>query len=197
MLTELAKQQNDIKAVRRRIAEAVERHKQKSAAKNDDAQIEKLVAAKVEETKDKWAEYQIEKNKPLWFSIVSHIKVTRLGGPHIKDIQKATCEVFGISMNGLLSHRQTANVTLPRQVSMYLAKELTTLSIPRIARATGDRDHSTAHHAIRKIEGLLKFDYELANKVDAIRERFNEAANRRDDSSNTEMVDQEAVPVSA
>lgn len=127
---------------------------------------------KVEKPKDKWAEYQIAKNKPLWFSIVRHIKVTRLGGPCIKDIHKATAEVFGVSLQTLLSDYKGFRVTLARQVSIYLAKELTTLSVNRIARATGNRDHSTAGHAIRKVEKLLKSDVEFKKKVEMIRGRF-------------------------
>jgi chromosomal replication initiation ATPase DnaA len=129
----------------------------------------------VEENKDKWVEYQIEKNKPLWFSIVSHIKVTRLGGPHIRDIQKATCEVFGISLRDLLSARRSNIFVLPRHVSMYLAKELTTLSFPRIARATGDRDHTVALYAVRKITDLLKVDDDLRSKVETVRALFSES----------------------
>ena len=199
MLTELERQRNNIKAVRRRIAQAQARVNPKtdsefSAALNA---VEEPAEAKAATQKDKWAEYQIEKNKPLWFSIVRHIKVSRLGGPHIRDIQKATCEVFGISMSGLLSDNRTAKLTLPRQVSMYLANELTTLSSSRIASATGDRDHTTALHAVRKIERLLKVDYELANKVDAIRECLNETANRRNDAENPSLADQEAIRVPA
>jgi chromosomal replication initiator protein len=65
---------------------------------------------------------------------------------------------------------------------MYLAKELTTLSSSRIARATGDRDHTTALHAFRKIEELIQTDADLASEVATIRRRFNETADLSDDA---------------
>lgn len=126
-----------------------------------------------EPIEDGWVERQTSsEHRKLWFTIVRSIKLNRLGGPPIKEIQRATCEVYGVTMDDLLSERCTANVVLPRHVSIYLAKELTTLSWPRIGRATGGRDHSTAISAHRKIERLLKSDEKLAGQIAAIRERL-------------------------
>jgi hypothetical protein len=175
---------NARKARLQRIAQAAARLNPKtdsefSAALNV---VEKPTEVLVESHRDKWAEYQIEKHKPLWFSIVRHIKVSRLRGPSIKAIQRATCDVYGVDLHDLLSERRAPDITLPRHVSMYLAKEMTGLSFPRIARATGNRDHTTAMSACRKIERLIKTDDELAAHVAMIRERFNETAHRRNDA---------------
>jgi len=126
-----------------------------------------------EPIEDGWVNRQISgERKQLWFSVLSAVKVTPSGALCIRTIQRTVCDVYGVEMSDLLSARRTANVVRPRQVSMYLARELTALSLPRIARATGDRDHTTTYHAHRKIERLLKSDDELAAKIALIKERL-------------------------
>jgi hypothetical protein len=122
---------------------------------------------------DGWVEQQITKHKPLWFSVISATKLTPTGQPTIRSIQRATCDVYGVKLNDLLSVRRTSGIAVPRQVSMYLAKELTCLSLVRIARATGDRDHTTAIHAVRKITQLIQTDSNLADKIASIKELLN------------------------
>lgn len=190
---------NKHKARLQRIAQAAARLNPKtdsefSAALNA---VEEPTEAKAATPKDKWAEYQIEKHKPLWFSITRHIKVSRLNGPNIRAIQRATCDVYGVDLHDLLSERRSDEIVLPRHVSMYLAKKLTGLSSTRIARATGNRDHTTALHAFRKIENLIKTDDELAAHVAMIRERFDETVNRRNDAEDPAMVSQETIRVPA
>ena len=117
---------------------------------------------------DGWVEPQ---HKPLWFFVLA-VDRTSTGCPTIQSIQQATCDVYGVRLINLLSAQRTADIVRPRQVSMYLAKELTCFSLTRIARATGDRDHTTAIHAIRKIAGLLETDNELAERIAEIRRRL-------------------------
>ena len=145
---------NARKARLQRIAQAAARINPKtdsefSAALN-------AVEEPVTEPADNWADKQIENNKRFWFSVVDCITQTPKGRPTIRAIQLATCEVYGIKLNDLVSARRTANVTLPRQVAMYLAKDMTKSTYPSIARMTGNRDHTTAIHAFRKIEKLIK-----------------------------------------
>lgn len=118
-----------------------------------------------EPIEDGWVERQTQKYKQPFFSIVSAVKVTPTGQPTIRTIQRATCDVYGIKMRDLLSARRTANLVLPRHVSMYLARELTSLSYPRIARATGDRDHTVAIYAHNKIKMQIASDKKLAANV--------------------------------
>jgi len=88
----------------------------------------------------------------------------------IDEIQTAVCRQFGTPPIEMVSRRKTAAVTLPRQVAMYLARVLTVHSLPSIGRAFGDRDHTTVLYACRMIEARLRFDTELAAKVDALRQ---------------------------
>lgn len=170
---------NAHKARLQRIAQAAARinpktDKEFSAALNA---VEEPVTEPVD-----WADKQIDKNKGLWFSVVESIKLTPDGKPTVRAIQLATCEYYGIKLNDLVSARRTANVTLPRQVAMYLAKDMTESSYPSIARMTGNRDHTTAIHSFRKIEKLIKTDSDLASEVATIRRRFNETADCSDDA---------------
>ena len=68
----------------------------------------------------------------------------------VEDIQRRICEAFGLSMEELLSTRRAAPVTWPRQVAMYLARELTDQTLPAIGRAFGGRNHTTVMHACKR-----------------------------------------------
>jgi chromosomal replication initiator protein len=60
-------------------------------------------------------------------------------------------------------------VARPRQVAMYLAKQLTTRSLPEIGRKFGGRDHTTVIHAVRKIDELIKIDPAIAQDVELLK----------------------------
>jgi chromosomal replication initiation ATPase DnaA len=90
----------------------------------------------------------------------------------IKTVIAAVAEHYGISASDIISSRRTANVVRPRQVAMYLAKTLTLRSLPEIGRRFGGRDHTTVLHAVRKIEGLLKQDSQLAADIAGIQRRI-------------------------
>lgn len=83
----------------------------------------------------------------------------------IDDILRAVCGYYKISKIDLLSARRTAPLVLPRQVAMYLSRTLTLRSLPFISKRMGGRDHTTAMHAVRKIEALLQHDSKLQNDV--------------------------------
>ena len=89
--------------------------------------------------------------------------------PSLMLILRAVCEFYGVSHLSIRSSRRTANIVRPRQVFFYLARELTTRSLPQIGRFIGGRDHTTALHATRKIAGLLETDGALAEAVNQIR----------------------------
>jgi chromosomal replication initiator protein len=86
----------------------------------------------------------------------------------VDDIQKATAEHFGMKQADLLSERRTRAVARPRQAAMYLAKQLTTRSLPDIGRRFGGRDHTTVLHAVRRIEELKATDAALAADLETI-----------------------------
>jgi len=71
--------------------------------------------------------------------------------PSIVAIQDAVCAHFGLTRETLLSRSRAERVVWPRQVAMYLAKELTEHSLPSIGREFGGRDHTTVMHACRRV----------------------------------------------
>ena len=90
----------------------------------------------------------------------------------IDDIQKRVCEHYNIKMSDLLSPRRARAVARPRQVAMYLAKQITTLSLPQIGKRFGNRDHTTVMHAVRKIEELKVSDLSIAEDVELLKRQL-------------------------
>lgn len=86
----------------------------------------------------------------------------------IDEIQKKVAEHFNISVKEMQSSRRARTVARPRQIAMYLAKQLTSRSLPEIGRKF-DRDHTTVMHAVRKVEELIVEDTGLAEDVDTLR----------------------------
>ena len=87
----------------------------------------------------------------------------------LEEIQIAACEHFGLSRDELLSTARTARVAWPRQVSMYLAREMTNHSLPAIGRQFGGRDHTTVLHACRRTEQRIATDSASRTAVDSVR----------------------------
>lgn len=87
-----------------------------------------------------------------------------------EQIINATCQHFGQSRIHVLSQRRTGPLIAPRQIIMYLARELTALSLPQIGRKLAGRDHSTVLHACRKIAARIEDgDQELIDHIAAIK----------------------------
>jgi len=86
----------------------------------------------------------------------------------IDEIQKAVSTHFDLKTIDLLSARRAVAVARPRQIAMYLAKRLTTRSLPEIGRKFGNRDHSTVIHAVRRIEELRGTDRDIDSAVNAL-----------------------------
>jgi chromosomal replication initiator protein len=86
----------------------------------------------------------------------------------IDEIQKKVAEYFNISVKELQSSRRARTVARPRQIAMYLAKQLTSRSLPEIGRKF-DRDHTTVMHAVRKVEELIVEDQSLAENIEVLR----------------------------
>ena len=89
--------------------------------------------------------------------------------PHISEIQHAVAQHFGVTMLDMVSACRAQYVARPRQVAMYLSRELTPYSLPMIGRKFGGRDHTTVMHACKRIEELMTFDPEIADAVGEIR----------------------------
>ena len=87
----------------------------------------------------------------------------------IEEIQRKVAEHFNVKVSDMGSARRTRSVARPRQVAMYLAKNLTSRSLPEIGRRFGNRDHTTVMHAVRKVEELLDTDPSFAEDVALLR----------------------------
>jgi len=87
----------------------------------------------------------------------------------IEEIQKKVAEHFNLRVSDMHSARRARSVARPRQVAMYLAKQLTSRSLPEIGRKFGGRDHTTVMHAVRKIEEITEVDPVLAEDVETLR----------------------------
>jgi chromosomal replication initiator protein len=83
-------------------------------------------------------------------------------------IQKTVAEHYGMKQADLTSERRARAVARPRQVAMWLAKQITTRSLPDIGRRFGGRDHTTVLHAVRRIEQLKEEDATIARDVDVL-----------------------------
>jgi chromosomal replication initiator protein len=87
----------------------------------------------------------------------------------IEEIQKRVAEHFNIKLADMQSPRRARQVARPRQIAMFLAKQLTTRSLPEIGRKFGGRDHTTVMHAVKKVEELCTADSGFAEDVDLLR----------------------------
>jgi len=90
----------------------------------------------------------------------------------IDRVQRAVAAEYGVTRLDLISSRRTADIVRPRQVAIYLAREMTPRSLPEIARRFGGRDHTTALHAHRKIGGLVAADPEMATHIDYLKAKI-------------------------
>jgi chromosomal replication initiator protein len=87
----------------------------------------------------------------------------------IEEIQKRVSEHYDIRMTDMSSARRARAVARPRQVAMYLAKQLTSRSLPEIGRKFGNRDHTTVMHAVSRVAELMQSDASFAEDVELLR----------------------------
>ena len=90
----------------------------------------------------------------------------------VREIQERTCVAFGLSIEQLLSPSRAAPVAWPRQVAMYLARELTDQTLPAIGRAFGNRNHTTVLHACRRTAERIATDREAYDAVRRLTEEL-------------------------
>ncbi|WP_316572309.1 chromosomal replication initiator protein DnaA [Neobacillus sp. YIM B06451] len=88
----------------------------------------------------------------------------------ILDIQKAVGQQFNVKLEDFKAKKRTKSVAFPRQVAMYLSRELTDFSLPKIGEEFGGRDHTTVIHAHEKISKLLATDAQLQKQVKELNE---------------------------
>ncbi len=83
----------------------------------------------------------------------------------IEEIQRKVAEHYNIRLSDMIGPKRLRTIARPRQVAMYLAKQLTPRSLPEIGRRFGGRDHTTIMHGVRKIEELMASDSQLTDDL--------------------------------
>jgi chromosomal replication initiator protein len=87
----------------------------------------------------------------------------------IEEIQRKVAEHYNIRLSDMIGPKRLRNIARPRQVAMYLSKQLTPRSLPEIGRRFGGRDHTTIMHGVRKIEELMSTDSQLSDDLQLLR----------------------------
>ncbi len=87
----------------------------------------------------------------------------------IEEIQRKVAEHYNIRLSDLIGPKRFRALARPRQVAMYLSKQLTTRSLPEIGRRFGNRDHTTVMHGVRRIEELKEKDSQIAEDLELLR----------------------------
>ncbi len=92
----------------------------------------------------------------------------------VEEIQRKVSEHYNIRLSDLIGPRRVRTIARPRQVAMYLAKQLTSRSLPEIGRRFGNRDHTTVMHGVRRIEELKATDHQIAEDLEILRRSLEE-----------------------
>src|SRR5437773_8688523 len=86
----------------------------------------------------------------------------------IDQIQRKVCDFFGLKLSDLKAKNRTKAIAFPRQIAMYLARQLTHASLSEVGRAFGGKDHTTVLHAVDKVQVLLQEDPKLRKTIDGL-----------------------------
>ena len=129
-------------------------------------------------------------NKIIYYSILNKIEKITLADTeialkdilpknkkpplNIEHIQKTVCEFFNISLSEMIGQKRDRDISYPRQIAMFLCRELLDVSFPKIGNDFGGRDHSTAMHAYKKINDTKKTDHQLINDLKLLNENISE-----------------------
>ncbi len=87
----------------------------------------------------------------------------------VEEIQRKVADHYNIRLSDMIGPKRLRTIARPRQIAMYLAKHMTTRSLPEIGRRFGGRDHTTILHGVRKVEELRGTDSQLAEDLDLLR----------------------------
>lgn len=101
-------------------------------------------------------------------ALKSMIKVEKKQNLSISTIQQKVCKHFGITLAEMKGKKRNKHIVVPRQVAMYLSREFTNNSLPKIGKEFGGKDHTTVIHAHEKIQKLKKEDIEMKNHLDQL-----------------------------
>ncbi len=130
-----------------------------------DGAIKKLAANKIllEE------EINIENARNI---LSNYFKASKDAAPTIDKIQKAVAQFYGIKISDLNSNSRTRNIARPRQVAMYLAKSLTSDSLPKIGKEFGGKNHATVIHSVKLVQEMMDSDSKFLQEVKTLEEKL-------------------------
>ena len=94
----------------------------------------------------------------------------------IEDILRTVSRHYAVTRADIISQRRHRSIVWPRQIGMYLAKQLTSRSLPEIGRRFGDRDHTTVLHAIRKIDRELEGNTRLRDEIETLKSQLSRSS---------------------
>jgi len=116
--------------------------------------------------------YSLLEEKPISLDLAKEVLKDLLKEPQklitVDFVQRCAAEEFGLTLQDLKSKRRNKTIVLPRQVAMYLSRELTDFSLPEIGEFFGGKDHTTVLHSYNKIKELCSNNIDFKNKVDRI-----------------------------
>jgi chromosomal replication initiator protein len=121
--------------------------------------------------------YSSVTGSPITIAMAQQVLKTLSNGPErkvtIESIVRAVAERFQLQPSQLKQKTNAHNITYPRQIAMYVVKEMTTASLPEIGRAFGGKHHTTVLHSINKIEDLRHKDAELNRLIHSLIDTLN------------------------
>lgn len=116
--------------------------------------------------------YSLLEEKPITLELTKEVLKDLLKEPKklitVDFIQRCVAEEYGLSLQDLKTKRRNKNIVLPRQIAMYLSRELTELSLPEIGDFFGGKDHTTVLHSYNKIKGGLNTNGTLKERVERV-----------------------------
>lgn len=116
--------------------------------------------------------YSLLEEKPITLGLARDVLKDLLKEPKklitVDFIQRCVSEEFAVSLHDLKTRRRTKNIVLPRQIAMYLSRELTELSLPEIGGCFGGKDHTTVLHSYNKIKEGINHNETLKNKIEKV-----------------------------
>ena len=120
--------------------------------------------------------YSLLEEKPITLDLAKEVLKELLKEPQklitVDFIQRCVAEEFAISLHELKTRRRNKNIVMPRQIAMYLSRQLTDLSLPEIGDFFGGKDHTTVLHSFNKIKGLVNTNKSLKDRIDRITKRY-------------------------
>ncbi|OFW81433.1 MAG: hypothetical protein A2887_00940 [Alphaproteobacteria bacterium RIFCSPLOWO2_01_FULL_40_26] len=127
--------------------------------------LKKLLAGKIFDQ----CEITIENAKEV---LADYVRKSNSCAPNIDKIQKIVADFYGIKISDLISKSRERSITRPRQIAMYLTKNFTSESLPKIGQNFGGRNHATVIHAVKLISQMINKDHKILQEVKSLEEKI-------------------------